>query len=152
MSVTYLKVKIASLAAEARIIRKLERNHRRMSKGLPKPQRAGRVIPHPVQVDEAQRDQHRVTWLGLKSHRRFEVRRESRASHLAYGFLRGMPYLRIENTCYEAPDWDRVARLVQSFDPKGISPLPNVRSNALQVIKDDLKTWSETKLDVAKAA
>lgn len=40
------------------------------------------------------------------------VRQQSRATQLAYGFLRGRPYNKIEGRCHDAPDWDRVVRLI----------------------------------------
>lgn len=59
----------------------------------------------------------------LRSHRTNEVRNAARAAQLAYAFLRGVPYKRVETTCY-TPDYlmfrvkDEVKRLVAKFgDP-----------------------------------
>lgn len=68
MSIVYLKVKIKSLEAEAKIIRKEERKHRK---------------------DDAIRN-------GLTNHRKTVVRIEQRATLLAYAFLRGKSYKEIE--------------------------------------------------------
>lgn len=69
MSKTYLKIKIMSLAAEARIIRREE--HR---------------WPGPSDIRN-----------GLHLHRICDVRNEARASLLAYGYLRGRPYAAVED-------------------------------------------------------
>jgi hypothetical protein len=63
---TYLKIKIKSLAAEAKIIRKEERKQK------------GRLRE------------------GLYLHRLLVVRAESRLSQIAYGFIRGRAYSQIE--------------------------------------------------------
>src|SRR5271157_5390591 len=81
MSTIYLKVKIASLAAEARIIRNLEKKRRSRSVKRQKP------------LDDV--------WWGLNTHRRFELRTEARCAQLAYGFLRSKAYRTIENN----PHW-----------------------------------------------
>lgn len=87
MSTVYLKVKIKSLAAEAKIIKHEEQR----SKG--------------------------TTRSSLASHRKNIVRRESRNSHLAYGYLRGRTYKQLEKTCHSSPDWDRVERMIKKYGP-----------------------------------
>ena len=89
MSKTFLKIKIKSLAAEAAIIRREERR-------LP---RAG------------------MTGLryALAQHRRYDVRSEARSALLAYGFLRGLPYARIEAKCWTVPDLARTAEIAAKF-------------------------------------
>lgn len=82
-----LKVKIKSLAEEARIIRKEEG-------------RCGK--------DEALRS-------SLHAHRILDVRGEQRASLLAYAFIRGREYASVEGRCRAQPDWGRVQRLVGKF-------------------------------------
>lgn len=82
----YLKVKIKSLAAEAKIIR-LEEKRAKL----------GSI-----------RD-------GLADHRRGIVRTEARHAQLAYGFLRGKEYKQIEAKAHEAPDWSRVRKMVQKY-------------------------------------
>lgn len=91
----YLKIKICSLAEEAKIIRRHERRLKA------KPRAPGELPP--------------AAWWGLNSHRRFDVRTEQRAALLAYGFLRGRRYRQIEAKCHEPPDWKRVCQLVDKF-------------------------------------
>lgn len=91
--VKLLKVKIKSLAAEARIIRLEER-------------RAGK--------SNTLREQ-------LYRHRTVDVRREQRASLLAYAFLRGRPLAAVEPRrgaeweWQAAARWKRVEELVKRF-------------------------------------
>lgn len=81
-----LKVKIKSLAVEARIIRLEEK--RTKDPGLK---------------------------ASLAIHRRWDVRNEARNSILAYGFLRGLPYNVIESKTMKPIDWKRVEKLVEKF-------------------------------------
>jgi len=90
----YLKVKVTSLAAEARIIRKLERHEKAKRKPGSPPSAA---------------------FFGLQSHRRFDVRNEARSACLAYGFLRGVPYSAMEAKAYQPPNWKRVEQLVGKY-------------------------------------
>lgn len=89
MSKTFLKIKIMSLAAEARIIRR-EAN---------KWPRAGVM----------------GTRYALNQHRRFDVRQEARSAQLAYGFLRNKPYRSIEEKCWDAPDETRIIEIAVKF-------------------------------------
>ena len=82
----YLKVKLKSLAAEAKIIRK-----------------------------ETQRAKLRSIKHGLYAHRIGVVRPEARYTHLAYGFLRGREYQQIEKKAHIAPNWKRVRKMVQKY-------------------------------------
>lgn len=82
----YLKVKIKSLAEEARIIREEERK---------------------TQDPEAR--------AGLVSHRKGTVRQEARHTLLAYGFLRGKKYRQIEPKSHTKPVWPRVVRMLRTY-------------------------------------
>lgn len=108
MTKTFLKIKIKSLAAEAGIIRAEER----------KWPRAGMT----------------GTRFALAQHRRFDVRREARSALLAYGFLRGRSYERIEAKCWDAPDLIRTAEIVAKF---GGAP----KAQALE----EVRAWAATK-------
>lgn len=93
-----LKVKIKSLAAEAKIIRLEEK----------------RVLGY--------KKSDTTLYLSLRSHRTNEVRREQRAAMLAYGFIRGRTYRQVEK-CGKVsgirhqnhPDWNRVRQLAEKF-------------------------------------
>lgn len=88
----YLKVKIKTLAAEARIIRREE-------------QRAGdHVRPR------------------LAQHRRTVVRQAMRETLLAYAFIRGRSYRSIEANPKTAPDWAAVGKMVDKYGTCITSP------------------------------
>lgn len=81
-----MKVKIKSLAEEARIIRREEKD------------------PRNIRLRSS-----------LRGHRTWKIRRESRAALLAYGFLRGSSYNEMESNPHNPPNWDRVRRLVKKY-------------------------------------
>ena len=84
---TYLKVKIKSLTAEAKIIR----------------------------LEEQRANPKTDMRANLLHHRRHVVRPETRASLLAYGFLRGREYKQIEQTRRTEPDWKRVQKMIEKY-------------------------------------
>jgi CRISPR/Cas system-associated endonuclease Cas1 len=63
---------------------------------------------------------------GLAEHRRTVVREEARATHLAYGLIRGRTLEQMERNARTAPKWDRVNRMLRRYGgPKwhnGFSP------------------------------
>jgi len=85
----YLKVKVKSLAAEARIIRHEEAKARKWK--------------------------NTTLRVSLAGHRRGIVRSAARHTHLAYGFLRGRPYRTMEAKCAIKPDWKRVQTMVEKY-------------------------------------
>lgn len=91
MKIAELRVKIKSLAVEATIIRKEERR--------------------------AKLRGDRDTFWSLRAHRTYDVRRESRASLLAYGYLRGIEYRKIERNCHDLASRDDIVRIIRKFDP-----------------------------------
>jgi hypothetical protein len=93
MPKTYLKIKIMSLAAEARIIRREEKKW-------------------PGAAD--------VRW-GLYSHRVATVRPEARVALLAYAYLRGRPYVALERAPRTPPNWEKVVALANRYGDKKVS-------------------------------
>lgn len=93
----HLKIKIKSLAAEAKIIR---HEARRLDKVIKDRQVAGGV----KQV--------------LNGHRKWPVGHEARHSLLAYALIRDKPYEIVEQKCYEAPSWKKVSELAKRFGAK----------------------------------
>lgn len=84
----YLRIKAKSLAAEARIIREEERRR-----------------PGPARE-------------GLTNHRRTIVRKEARATLLAYGYVRGRTREQLEVKPRTKPDWSNVSRMVKRYGPR----------------------------------
>ena len=82
MSKIYLKVKLKSLAEEAKIIRKEEQKAIRQGRWLLKKQ-SDATAPYSL-------------YKSLKDHRAHPVGTEARASLIAYGFINDLPYKRVE--------------------------------------------------------
>ncbi len=85
MSIRFLKVKVKSLASEARIIRHEERKTR-----------------GPIRSS-------------LHEHRVGAVRREARHTLLAYGYLRARSYAQMERSPRTEPAWDSVERMIKKY-------------------------------------
>lgn len=101
---SFLKIKIKSLAAEARIIRFEEQRFKGYRRRA-----AERQLPaETIDAIDAER-------VGLWRHRTYDVRDEARAALAAYGFLRNLPYVRIEGDSASRPPLDRVAYLVAKY-------------------------------------
>lgn len=97
-----LRVKLKSLAEEARIIRREELR----------------------------------SWGQLRTelhlHRVKEVRSEARHTHLAYGFIRGLPLDRIEAKSETPPNWERVRKMVKRYGPANFVE-PECMRSALRI-------------------
>ena len=129
MSLAFLQIKIASLAAEARLIKRIERAYKRRSKTS--------VAEYPEQATSS-----REIWLDLQKHRKMDVRPESRCANLAYGYIRLKPYSALESKCWEKPDWERTAEIVLKFDSLLANPLGNSsRKEKVAFIKERLEEW-----------
>ena len=100
-----LKIKLKYLAAEARFIRTEELKAKKWARKCSARQK-------PVWANE-----HHTLRQDLYEHRIGVVRPEARASHLAYGFLRGKQYTNIESSVRPGnePDQHQVMRIVKSF-------------------------------------
>lgn len=108
----FLKVKIKSLAAESKIIRKEEKLH-------------------PLFREE------------LYLHRKFVVAREARATLLAYSFLRGIPYKKVESNCDSPPDWSRVKTMVLKYGKDFSRPIWSVDDKKrIDEVTKDLEKWA----------
>jgi len=102
---TYLKVKLKYLAEESRIIKdEKERWLRKAAIGRQKALETDRKNPARAWMFQA-----------LHEHRVKVLRPEARDSNLAYGFLRGHPYSRIESLRYTDPNWENVYEIITRF-------------------------------------
>lgn len=98
-----MKIKVKSLAGETAIIRfeerkQLKNKHEALSAG---------------KTEAAEKISQRYN--RLRSHRLAVVRPATRHNHLAYGFLRGIPYSDIEGRCATAPNFYEIAKHVRQF-------------------------------------
>lgn len=98
----HLKVKIKSLAEEARIIRKEERKL--------KGQISRTSSEYPEDIKE-KRDQV----INLVHHRKGVVGHEARHTHLAYAIFRGTPYHKLELKCREKPIFRKIKEMAHRF-------------------------------------
>ena len=81
----HLKIKVKSLAEEARIIRHEEHQTAGMER-----------------------------W-NLQHHRKGHLRWYTRCNQLAYGCLKGIPYSQLEQKCSEPPSWGEIKKLIVRF-------------------------------------
>lgn len=88
IGITKLKIKLKSLAAEARIIRK-----------------------------EELKNKGKWSWKAesFHSHRVNRLRPITRATHIAYGLLRGLEYHQIEQTSKTTPHWGKVREMINKY-------------------------------------
>jgi hypothetical protein len=98
-----LKVRIKELAFEAKCIRKEENKSKQLGRGCS------------ARGKEDWAHEHRSDFWSLRHHRTGYVRPAARESLLAYAYLRGKAYRRVEASCKEPPSWDQVKRLVTKF-------------------------------------
>lgn len=110
---TFLKVKIKSLTAEAKIIRREEQKARTiMQSGF------------------------------LRKHRIFNLREEARASHIAYGFVRGRKFRQVENKTKPEDLSEGMLSNIQSmvlkYGPEFLNPLRYSKINRDEIMKSIL--------------
>lgn len=108
-----LRVKVKSLADEAKIIRR-----------------------------EESRAKSWHEWISLKDHRKGIVRSEARSAQLALAFIRGMSYETVEPYVHPGnePNWKRVKELVLKYSvPPHKTLLSDVQRND---ILERLKEWA----------
>lgn len=120
-----LKVKNKSLAAEARIIRREEdklkawelRHRSRRHDFKSKTVKDDRGVEH-TKVSggwDSKSDELHNKRMQLAAHRRVLVRQERRAAHLAFCFLKGTDYLKVESSAKSRPDWGKIERLAKRY-------------------------------------
>ena len=127
---SYLRVKIRSLAVEATIIRAEEQKLKGYTvrktrapvspAGIGKPnfrkvKTGGTIRWLRAHQKEADADTKLSEYYGLHWHRIRDIRPEARAAQLAYGFLRGTSYHVIEKEGSVKPPFDATLRLAQKY-------------------------------------
>ncbi len=131
---SHLKVKVFSLAAEMTYIRKQEEKWKERA-------RAARAKGRDSAYHEANFWSQRYHRQNLKS--------EARATHLAYGFLRGNPYSAMEPICYgglkgygsSEPAWSTIEGMVERFTKDEPNPQGTMQKFAEWL--SDAKLWFE---------
>lgn len=138
-----LKIKSKHLALEPSIIRHEERKLRKQI-------RANRNYQ-----DNKTADQLHAKWYSLYTHRKWDVRNEARATHLARAYLAGKSYKSVEKTCYDndllknviVP---RIVSMVMKYGPKAYFKIWDkdqkkalYKSNEVIEVKDEILAWIE---------
>ena len=109
----FMKVKVKSLAEEARIIRREEKKALAGShwERWDKEAFVRRPCARGTEGSYSPLYQH------LHEHRGGTLRGCARLNLLAYGFLRGKPYSQMEVYCERLPDWKKVKKFARAFCP-----------------------------------
>jgi hypothetical protein len=146
LTVAFLKIKIKSLADEAKTIRHEEGKHKKW-RWVPT-----KIVHHMGYATETVKGHWETRWLPLQNeafntnqatmsvndvareirlfqslyrHRTVDVRQEARHALLAYGFIRGRSYAQLESNLHantlRCLEWSRVARIVRKFAPEKLS-------------------------------
>lgn len=131
---SHIQVKVASLAAEMKIIHRLE------IKWKAKARRARKKVN-----DAAY---HESNFWTLRHHRN-NLKLEARSTHLAYGYLRGRSYAQMEQICYgplkgygsTEPNWKAIEEMVERFTKYETSPQDYMQKFSEWLA--DAKAWYE---------
>lgn len=151
-TLTFLKVKHTSLAAEAKLIRKEEQ----------KVKKQARYFLHKEEDPENNSWKFYSTFHELRDHRKNVVGVEARAAHIASTYIKGKPYEYCENKLdrsryhltkvgnkwykagfnhrYDAKVWRRVYELVQKYETPQAYRSPLKRRDLTEVIKE-VEAW-----------
>ena len=151
-----LKIKIKSLAAEAAIIRKDENKYKVKSKHplLTGPLRDGTFLTEDqLYALNLRKEKARAAWLSLKDHRRSVVRPEARSALIAYGYLSGFDFNRIELKHYEEPSYTRIAQMLISFKPDILATFNDKdRNTRIAHLAKILREWHDESYSQKEAA
>jgi hypothetical protein len=122
------KVKRATIAAEARIIRALERSRARTARNL-------RAKGKASDLSESAR-------LSLYMHRMKVVRPAARAMHLAYNYMKGTPYEKVEGTQRSLVTAIHFATVATAVAKEiGTFGKPEIKNTTLEVRTDAVLRW-----------
>ena len=119
-----LKIKANSLAAEAIIIQRIERKLKKMRARRVEIARTEANISImqdiPGTSETAYRRWGNEKLRSIQHHRRWDVRRSARRTHLARMFLKGMPYRRVEATTKSGnqlfeQDWTAIQKMAERY-------------------------------------
>lgn len=145
-----LRVKAASLAAEARIIRHYEwrvlRGSARHAAWVAKQIAISGMTPEQMKGIEPPGIARTLELTGefdrLRKHRLFELRPHARSTHLARTFLNGDPYKKAELYAMTRPDFEAVFSIVKRFSARDGAQLT---AQAFERWKQDADAWHKSK-------
>lgn len=140
---SHLKVKVFALAAEMTYIRRQEQKWKDRARFARQKQKSN-------SVEYAEKN-----FWSQRSHRS-GLKLEARNTHLAYGYMKGVPYAKMEHVCYgplkgwgsSEPNWAAIEAMVERFSKDEDNP-----QDAMQKFAEwlaEAKTWYEGNLDRIK--
>lgn len=103
-----LKIKLLNLAAEIRIIKSEEKRIEQHIRNCPS-----------TEEGEKWKHAHYSDLNSIRQHRYDFVKTEARDTMLAYGYLRGRSYARMEPKRYSDPNWNNIERMILKYG-KGV--------------------------------
>lgn len=112
-----LKIKTKHLSSESKIIRKEELKLKKQIRSTNKYAKDGEFTEEQMKVFR-QKARDRISQLqNIQTHRVNKLRGEARCTHLAYGFVKGVPYRAMEDkeTTKSEPNWSNVQRMVERY-------------------------------------
>lgn len=118
MTLQLLKGLNISLAQQARILRRYERNrHKALARSRHYREQirsgadAAQLVQHGNRIDEQieQLGRERADFYWGRVHLTRKLRRWH---HLAYNFMRGTPYSKVEQKCWSPPDWEATQEIL----------------------------------------
>src|SRR3990172_8779960 len=115
MSAKFLKIKVKSLAAEAKFIRKEERECKTLKVEVPVKDRDGNVLR--MKTIRKLKVRKVEMFNALRNHRVGVVRSEARNTLIAYAFVRGKNYSTVAPKDKRLVDVDSVRRMVKKYGP-----------------------------------
>ena len=142
---SHLKVKVHTLSAEMTYIRRQE------EKWKTKARLARQRYKAPSGGNDRERDRIQYgmdNFWSLHWHR-LGLKAEARNTHLAYGFMKGRPYSKMEVICYgplkgyntDEPAWKVIADMVERFSKD--EPHPQATMQRFSEWLADAKVWYE---------
>ena len=113
--ISYLKVKVCTLAAESKCIKVQQRHWKKRAAAARAREKDENLKP--FLKSEATIAFAEQNFFGLRQHRvgKGGVQKEARDSNIAYGFLRNRTYSVIEKFAYTKPNWENIERMVRKF-------------------------------------
>lgn len=111
----HLKIKLKTLAQEARYIRQEELTLKNTGKRI----KACKTLSESDRNGIFERNIEGIS--DLHHHRTFDLRKAARHSHIAYGFLKGKAYSQIENKPKTEPLWSEVEKIVKRFGGEALA-------------------------------
>jgi hypothetical protein len=111
----YLKANVSGLAAQQRILRRLEQSQRQKRHNTEfyaeKHKMSVKTMPNWL---ELQREEQSLY------NKRMNARNVARAVGLAYGFIRGRSYRQMEQTAYSDPHWPTVIHFIATYHKEDV--------------------------------